>query len=145
MILYHFNFGWPLLSEHARLGIPSVEVIAQRPEAEHDAWTELAPPQRGYRERVYLHRLRDGRAHVTLENPKIGLGVSIGFDSAALPALAQWKMLGEGEYVLGLEPTNVEHLSGRPSARAAGVLPMLAPGQSVTYELEIEVSCIRDR
>ncbi|MGZ8202786.1 MAG: aldose 1-epimerase family protein [Burkholderiales bacterium] len=145
MILYHFNFGWPLLSEHARLGISSIDVIAQRPEAENDAWMELAPPRRGYRERVYLHRLRNGRAHVTLENPKIGLGVSIRFESAVLPALAQWKMLGEREYVLGLEPTNVANLSGRASARAASVLPTLAPGQSVTYALEFEVWCTRVR
>lgn len=140
MMLYHFNFGWPLLSEDAQITIPSTSVIPQRPEAQNDPWAELAAPTRGYLERVYLHTLRSGHAVVGLTNRRLGLAVSISFDTHNLPALCQWKMLGEREYVLGLEPTNVAHIAGRASARAAGVLPILAPGESVSYELTFEAS-----
>ncbi len=140
MILYHCNFGWPLLSEDAQMTISSTKVAPQGPEAEGDPWHELTPPVRGYPERVYLHTLNRGRAQVGLRNAKLGIAVSMSFDTAVLPALCQWKMLGEGQYVLGLEPTNVAHILGRASARSSGVLPLLSPGESVTYELVFDVS-----
>jgi len=39
---------------------------------------------------------------VILKNKKLGISLSIGFDTATLPYLTQWKMMGEGDYVLGL-------------------------------------------
>lgn len=139
MILYHCNFGWPLLSEDAEVIISSTDVIPNSPEAETDAWNHLAPPTPGYRERVYLHMLDKGRARLSLRNSQLGIEMKMSFDTAVLPALCQWKMLGERLYVLGLEPTNVPHLAGRGSARATGMLPMLAPRESVTYELTFDV------
>jgi hypothetical protein len=48
-------------------------------------------------------------------------------------------MMGEGLYVLGLEPSNCGTLAGRAGARAGGLLPELAAGESRTYRLELEV------
>jgi hypothetical protein len=47
--------------------------------------------------------------------------------------------MGEGTYVLGLEPANCSGIAGRAAARKAGDLPYLAPGESRRYALEIEV------
>ncbi len=48
-------------------------------------------------------------------------------------------MMGQGTYVLGVEPTNSSGMHGRAAARAGGDLPELAPGESRHYELELEV------
>jgi hypothetical protein len=48
-------------------------------------------------------------------------------------------MMGEGAYVLGIEPANCGGILGRAAARESGDLPFLAPGQSASYEMTLEV------
>ena len=55
-----------------------------------------------------------------------------------LPYLSQWKMIGEGEYVLGIEPGNCLP-EGRPIEREAGRLVTLKPGESRKMVLEIGI------
>ena len=59
-----------------------------------------------------------------------------------LPVLVQWKMPGEGTYVLGIEPGNCR-VGGRVAERERGTLAHLKPGESRTYELEFEVQASR--
>ena len=47
-------------------------------------------------------------------------------------------MVGEGAYVVSMEPGNCVP-EGRKSARDRGVLKMLEPGDKVTYHIEIGV------
>ncbi|HET6344894.1 MAG TPA: DUF4432 family protein, partial [Myxococcota bacterium] len=138
MILYHCNFGWPLLSEHAVITVPATHSAPLDPRAENEAWATLAPPRRGNEERCWLHTLRAGEVTVSLENKEAGLALDMSFDAGVLPGLVEWKMLGERQYVLGLEPTNGLCTGGRAKAREAGLLKTLAPGQSVTYALRFD-------
>ena len=39
-------------------------------------------------------------------NEKMALGFYVKFKKDTLPFLSEWKMIGEGEYVLGIEPGN---------------------------------------
>ena len=39
-------------------------------------------------------------------NPDNRLKLTVSYRTAELPYLAQWKMMGRGEYVMGLEPAN---------------------------------------
>ena len=48
-------------------------------------------------------------------------------------------MMGQGAYVLGIEPTNSTGIEGRSVARERDDLPHLAPGESQRYQLEFEV------
>jgi hypothetical protein len=48
-------------------------------------------------------------------------------------------MMGEGEYVLGIEPSNVLCKS-RNILREENTLPFLQPGESTTNNLEIEIN-----
>jgi hypothetical protein len=50
--------------------------------------------------------------------------------------LVEWKMMGEGAYVVGLEPANC-HVEGRCVERERGTLQILEPGESRRYRLEI--------
>ena len=55
-----------------------------------------------------------------------------------LPLLVQWKMLGGQVYVVGLEP-GAALLVGRAELLRRNEAPMLAPGQTRSFEVEIGV------
>jgi hypothetical protein len=59
--------------------------------------------------------------------------------SETLPAIFEWKMTATQHYVLGLEPANTPVIGGRADARAAGRLPRLEPGESVSYRLDFQM------
>lgn len=148
MVLYHVNVGWPLLDESAHLELPSREVNPRDADARSGAgrWHQIEEPQAGYREQVFGHDFRDsGTAVVAIDNPGIDTRFELRFGTETLPALHQWKMAGEGHYVMGLEPVNVNTFAGRAGARAAGTLPVLKPGRSVAYALDFSFSPSTDR
>lgn len=148
MLLYHCNFGFPLLSPESELLLASE---AQPRDADAAAglgeWRRFEPPTPGSREQVFYHTPRadgDGMARVALVNrgygggAGAGLGVWLRWHTAELPCLVQWKMMGQGDYVCGLEPAT-NWVGGRAEERAAGRLRTLAPGESRTVTLEIGV------
>ncbi|MBD5784717.1 aldose 1-epimerase family protein [Cellulosimicrobium terreum] len=140
LVLYHVNLGWPLVSEEAELDVSSVRVEPDGPDAVDDPWREITAPAAGYRQRVHRHDLdpdAEGRAVVT--NRALGLRVTLAAGFATLPVLYQWKMFAPGQNVLGLEPANAPAIGGRVAASEAGVLPVLAPGESVSYTLRLDV------
>ncbi|MEA3335025.1 MAG: aldose 1-epimerase family protein [Chloroflexota bacterium] len=148
MILYHFNLGFPLLSPDTHLHVDSQETIPRDAEAESDLenWMNFQPPTAGYQEQVFRHKPladEDGRVAVEVSNTNLGLGLRLTYANANLPYLVQWKMMGEGMYVLGVEPVNCGVLEGRGTARERGSLPHLEPGESRQYALTVEV--IEDR
>jgi len=143
MTLYHFNMGWPLLSEKARMQISSRRITPRTPHAAaHLAQVfTLTAPAEPYEEMCYYHELErgaDGFAAVGVENPVSGLAARIRFDASVLDHFVQWKMLGTGDYALGLEPCNAT-IDGRADARQNGSLKFLDSGQSVTHRLEVTV------
>lgn len=148
MVLYHVNVGWPLLDESAHLDLPSREVNPRDADARSGAgrWHQIDEPQAGFREQVFAHDFRDsGTAVVAVDNARVDTRLELRFDTETLPALHQWKMSGEGHYVMGLEPANVSTFAGRAGARAAGTLPVLKPGRSVSYAIDFTFSPSTDR
>ncbi|MEO5534937.1 MAG: aldose 1-epimerase family protein [Pseudolysinimonas sp.] len=142
MVLYHVNLGWPLLDEGVTLDIPARSVVARDPDAEagFDAKYEIGAPVTGFREQVYIHEAGAERsARVT--NRARGLELTLRY-SATLPALFEWKMTATGHYVLGLEPANTPEIQGRAAARESGRLPHIEPGETVAYQISIEVARI---
>lgn len=149
MLLYHCNFGFPLLQEGSRITFPSGKVTPRDPAmplAGHDTW--LAPdPDRT--ERVYYHDdLRvgpDGLAGVTIESPAFPVGSSkrplrlhLRWSAGTLPRCVEWHMPGAGAHVLGIEPSNC-HVAGRLRARSDNTLLFLAPGEERHYRLEFAI------
>jgi len=139
MVLYHVNLGWPLLDAGAVIDIPSSSVTPRDADALAglDQRTEIGEPVVGTREQVYIHTAGVERvARVT--NAARGLNFTLRY-SETLPALFQWKLTATKHYVLGLEPANTSEIQGRAAARDNGILPRLAPGESRSYAIEIEV------
>lgn len=64
--------------------------------------------------------------------------VFLNWSSETLPQLVQWKMPGAGTHVLGVEPSNCL-VGGRKKERELGTLVYLEPGESVTYELRLNI------
>jgi len=144
MILYHFNLGYPLLSEHAQLIANVNQTDPCNPEGEPglQEWMSFQPPTQMFQEQVFKHTMNtepDGNCVVELKNQKLGLGVRWSYDPAELPFLYQWKMMGQGTYVLGIEPANCEGMHGRAEARENNSLVNLNPGESRSYTFNIEV------
>lgn len=144
MILYHINLGWPLVDEGARLEAPPHPVAPRDAIAEKGLadWNVLSAPIAGYREQVFFHDLpadTEGLATLRLVNPNLGLALSLSHRKAELPHLVQWKMMGQGEYVLGLEPSNCMP-EGRDAAAARGALRQLSPGESVETWMRLAIA-----
>ena len=140
-ILYHMNLGYPLLDEDAVIVIDPVHTHPKTSLAagELNDYKKLLKPQDRYQERVYVHTMRgnaNGDTSVILQNKKLGMALSIHFNIRQLPYLIQWKMLGAGEYVLGLEPSNIP-LKNRKELKEENILPLLQPGESVTNEVQV--------
>jgi len=142
MLLYHINFGFPLIAPGTRLEVDDLQVeprdaAAAAGLAEH---TTFGPPDPLFDEQVFFHTPRpaaDGYVTVRLHSP-LGLGAYVRYRAAELPALAQWKMTRAGSYVCGIEPCTT-HEGARDLLRSQGRLRDLAPGEEVTYQVEIGV------
>lgn len=148
MMLYHFNFGYPLLNENSRvygdfLTSRGGNEISSKASEIRDCRKSRSPVDQ-YDERVFFHSWKapDGQRSVgLLEDPEKDsdvLGVVLSYDGKQLPDLVQWKMMQSGSYVMGLEPCTV-FPTGRESLRKSGTLPMLEPGESrriaITYHV----------
>lgn len=143
MILYHFNVGFPLLSEEARLLIPSRKTVPRdRDAAAHlGDWRHIQAPADGLPEMCYYHDLKcgeNGRTFVSVFNPALGIGVAIHFDRRVLDHFVQWRQLTAGYYTMGLEPCNAT-IDGVADAIRNGSAKWLKPGESVTYDLTVEI------
>ncbi len=133
MILYHCNMGYPLLSEKSEIVIPHTKVVGRDDFAAQyiDTALQMEKPQAGYRERCYYYDVieKDKIASVGIYNGDIEKGVVLSYDTSTLPCFTQWKMMGEKEYVLGLEPGNCTP-DGRDVMRQKGMLQFLEAGES---------------
>jgi hypothetical protein len=118
-LLYHVNLLWDTVTTDA------AEVVPRDDDARAGDWRELGPAGP---ERVYEHV---GATGATAGYGSIRVSVS-----STLPRLWQW--IDPGRSALGLEPANCSVL-GRAHDRAAGRLPVLAPGEARTSTLEITV------
>jgi hypothetical protein len=133
-LLYHTNYGHPLLEEGSTFLAPASRVVPFNDHAAKEIahYAEYAGPKLGFVEQVYcLYPLadKDGRTVIALQNKAHDRGVSLSFSVKDLPYVTLWKNTNaEAEgYVTGLEPgTNFP--ANRRIERAYGRVPKLAPG-----------------
>jgi len=145
MVLYHCNFGFPFLTEQARVYCRSscVESRTELARAYADSWNIFEPPNSGIEERCYYHSIEADEkrnAHVVLVGDEItrSLAIEIIYSSTTLPRLIEWKSVQPRHYVLGLEPSMCR-ADGRKKEREDGTLRILDPGEKVETALTIRV------
>jgi uncharacterized protein DUF4432 len=138
MYLYHINVGFPALDEGAELLIPATNAT---PRGDHtvEGYRQFHGPTSNYTEQVTEHDVAaeaDGSVPVAVANRATGFGAYEVFNREQLPRHFIWRMLGQGTYVVGIEPST-NRTSGRLPAREAGELIILEPQQSREYDLEL--------
>lgn len=143
MLLFHFNMGYPLLDEDSILVTPTDKLTPRDPEAEKGeaSYLQCQPPTPDYAEQVFYHNLKsdqNGDTCVALINQKLEIGVAIHFNKNQLFNFTQWKQMGEGEYVMGMEPCNC-YVGGRADPRNSGILEYLEPGGIRNFDLTIKL------
>lgn len=138
MQIYHCNFGYPLLSEKAKLVLPDARETLPRTEFAKTGLgreCEFDAPIDSEEERVFFQKM-EREFWARLENPEIGVNMTISWSGETLPILSEWRSMASGDYVLGLEPTNC-YISGRHDERENGTLPVLKAWESVKNQVTI--------
>lgn len=143
MMLYHINAGWPLVDDRSRLLLNAKGMKPQDAEAEkgESEATVFSPPVQNYREQVFYHDLyadADGFTNALLMHSQKHIGLYVRFRQKELPRFIEWKMMGEGTYVVGMEPANC-WVGGRAKERAAGTLQFLEPGEERLFLVQLGV------
>lgn len=139
MMLYHINFGYPMLDDGAKV-YTSATKVEPRDEISAgglDNYTTMEKPTMNRDEECFFHTGFGENAFAMLHNEKLGIAAIIRFDGGILPLLCEWKCMRAGDYALGLEPTTSGVLN-RSVARKNGLLTFLKPGEIREYKLEIE-------
>lgn len=137
-ILYHCNMGYPLLDENAEITIPSNEVLPRNDHARTGILDclKVEKPKKDYEEMCFYHTL-SGKTEVKIVNHNIKKGLKMSYDTNELKYFTQWKMMGEYDYVMGLEPGNCLP-DGRNVMRENGILEILKPSEKKAFNLKFE-------
>jgi len=143
MLLYHINIGYPILDENSRFILNSRNIEANDEFSKKliDKFDSFTSPVLGKKENVYFYDLKtdkDGQTTVAVVNDRLEIGVYVKFNKTELPEFTEWKMMGESEYVLGLEPGNCLPI-GRKESKGNGSLEYLEPYERKNVSLEIGV------
>jgi len=113
--------------------------VAARGDHPVEGYRLLVAPEAGFVEQVFEHELGgepDGSVPAAVVNRRLGVGLYQVFDRSQLPHHFVWRTLGEGTYVVGIEPCT-NRTAGRLDARDRGELIELAAGESRSYDLEL--------
>lgn len=144
-LLYHINFGRPLLDPGSRFVAPVKTVVPRNDRAAEGiaTWNDYAPEEAGYAEQVYFLELvagDDGRTRTLLKNAQGSRGVSMHVDKNQLPCYTLWKntTAAADGYVTGLEPgTNFPN--PRTYEGQQGRVVKLEPGGTTAFDLVLEI------
>ncbi len=144
-LLYHVNFGTPLLDPGSKAVLP-VRKVAPRDEVAVGnlaQWDTYGPEAPGSAEAVFFFELAgepDGRTQALLHNAAGNQGVSLKFNRRQLPFFTLWKnRQAEADgYVTGLEPA-INFPNVKSFEKQQGRVAVLAPGESREFEINLEV------
>jgi hypothetical protein len=146
MFLYHVNIGFPLLSEESTVLIPAKKTVSMDASVDAGDFNRFHTPLPNAPSQVFYHEAisdSDGTVTAALINERLPLGLYLRYNKDQLKNLVQWKMLGQGAYVVGIEPANC-HVEGRAAERARGTLEFLPPGGKRQFHLELGVLASED-
>ncbi len=144
-LLYHVNFGPPILDPGAKAIAPVKAIVPRDARAAEgiNAWDVYPNEEQGFSEQVYFFELAadaEGRTQVLLKNAHASQGVTLRFSTRQLPCFTLWKNtpLAVDGYVTGLEPgTNYPNPRSFEGQQKRFV--KLAPGESVSFEVDLDI------
>ena len=143
MLLYHINFGYPMLDENVQI-YNNYDLLTAREDPASlqgiDKLSVFEKPVPGADEIVGYWRKdpsssKEGK--ILVHNPVLGLAVEITVDTKQLPILNQWRSVAAGDYALGLEP-GTSHVGGYTAAAKDGLLMMIGAGESRFFDIIVD-------
>ncbi|MEO6675439.1 MAG: aldose 1-epimerase family protein [Ginsengibacter sp.] len=149
MLLYHFNFGWPLADKGADIiwkgeWLPRFKDSNNRIFNKNNNFHKCPAPLEAHKgsgeDVAFIDISADGSGMCIcgLHNAAIGIAVTLKFHKKQLPWLTNWQHFSRGEYVTGLEPGTNPPI-GQAKARAQNELLFIEPGEIKLFDLEMEV------
>lgn len=131
-MLYHVNFGYPLLDEGARIVADVAKCDPRTDWARENEATvcEITEPLPEQKETCYF--LTFNKPQISLVNDKLGKSVTLSYSGDTLPHFVEWKSMACGTYALGFEPTTTE-LDDRFAYKT------LESGESVRFWIELDL------
>ncbi|MBR5314839.1 MAG: aldose 1-epimerase family protein [Clostridia bacterium] len=138
-LLYHFNMGYPLMSENSKIIIPSVKChpFSAHAKERPDAWNYFEAPTDNFEEMLFEHELSE--KYFGIDNPDINTSMRVNYLSPALTNFLEWKACQSGNYVCGLEPMTATN-SGFKANVENGTQKYLKPQEKVVNTFEISFS-----
>ena len=134
MLLYHCNFGYPLLSEDTEVTVHGGK-ITPLGENSRDP-RHMCEPSPDAKEELFLCENADSG---TVYNRKLRLGVTLSFTTGNLPCLVEWKNMMSHEYVVALEPCNTYGMN-RETIERTGKIAVLRAGDTAVNELVFKIT-----
>ena len=144
-MLYHCNFGTPLLGEGSTFHTAANRVTPRDKQAADgmSTWDTFLGPTRGYAEQVYfIAPIHDelNRGLAVLTSPDSQSALALRFDTSTLPWLTLWKntQAATDGYCCGLEPSS-SLPNNRSFEREQGRVVNLQPDESIDFRLQFEI------
>lgn len=149
-LLYHCNFGPPLLEAGSRFRAPIARLAPINAHAKSalESWDTYPAPSAGVMEQCYLMQLLSdgsGRCLAMLHNATADKACALRFSRTQLPWFTLWKNPGavSDGYVTGLEP-GTDLPNSKPFERKNGRVVALPPHGCYDVELVVELADNRE-
>ncbi len=149
MLLYHCNFGWPLVDEGAVIIYKGEKLLQENgaggaiseSTVQYKKCPAVQESHNGSGQQVdFIDVAADssGNCVCGIQNDTIGIAVTLQFPKKQMPWLTNWQHWAKGEYVTGIEPGTHPPI-GQAKAREEGSLILMEPGESRQYDLQLNV------
>ena len=140
-IIYHSNFGTPILEKGAKFIAAASEISPFNDYAKAGLkdWQTYLGPTKGYDEMVFNFKPignDKGETLAVLHNAKANKGVAVGYNVQQLPVLTLWKNTDTKQqgYVTGIEP-GTSYAYNTKYQRPLGLVPTIKAGETKHFDL----------
>lgn len=147
MLLYHINTGFPFVDEGSELiapfGGPPQVLFGDADANDPESYRRFIAPQKDWVQQTFEHSMvadSEGNVAVAIVNTRLGeggQGLYVRYDKRVMPRYIEWRMMGQGQYAVGIEPCT--NTFGRDEARRLNELITLQAGERRVYEIEVGV------
>lgn len=140
-VIYHSNFGTPILEAGAMVSTPAQQVspFNDYAKAGLNDWQTYLGPTPNFDEMVFNivpYADEEGDTLAVLHNKDGDMGMTLGYKVEQLPVLTLWKntdTLKQG-YVTGIEP-GTSYAYNTKYQRPLGLVPTIKPGETKNFDL----------
>lgn len=136
MLLYHINFGYPIVRSDSLVKISKHVKHHIAPLC--DDHEHLSEPIDGRDEELYLFTDLGDNACGVIYNEKLELGAYVAYDTKNLPNMLEWKRMKSHDYVVAIEPCNTFCID-RQTAIRENKIAVLPAYTSVENDVEIGI------